>query len=186
MLDQILPVSFTMNLFFLTVLLGPEMPQTSTSTCWSAPGLMIQVLPLATFSATLFIAPFCLDTSALIPVVLLARLLLFLPFQAFRPNLISVTAFGQSKGDIFKKRNKENNFWLAYKPTLLTALSGYLCLRFVHALRVSTLTLPFTREILSAINNDSAVSALGYDLLIAMGSWAIWCATKSKDKVHAT
>ena len=185
-LDQILPVSFTMNLFFLAVLLEPaKMSQASTSGCWSAPGLVMQVLPLAVFFATLSIAPLAVDSSALIPVVLLARLLLFLPFLAYCLTLVSPTESEQSNSGRFKQRHKRNRLWLAYKATTLTLVSGYVFLQLVHTIRGTTIAFPFVREILSTVNNDSAVSALGYDLLIAMVSWAIWYAIHSKNKVHA-
>lgn len=145
----------------------------------------MQVLPLAVFFVTLSIAPLAVESSALIPLVLLARLLLFLPFLSYSPTLIPPAESEQSNSGRSKKWNQKAKLWLAFRPTTLTLVSGYVFLRLVHTIRGTTMAFPLMREILSTVNNDSAVSALGYDLLIGMASWVFWYAIHSKNKVHA-
>lgn len=173
-----------MNLFFLAVLLAPKMPsQLSSSPRWQAPGPRNQMLLLALYLAVLYIAPFTLDTRALIPVVLLTRVLLLYPYLGLSPRQISVES-AKSPTEVAGRRYMDHELWMAYKSSFSTITIGYILLQLAHSFLNSPIAFPFSTYVIRAINNDSAVSALGYDLVVALSSVMAWYALRPRAKVH--
>ena len=183
-LDQILPISFTINLFFLAVLLTPsESSLRRTSTSWSAPSPMKQILLLGVYLLALSIAPSIKDTPTLIPVVLLTRLLLLCPYLAFRPRATPSSGSTNRSSEASRNLHDYGRIGQAYKPAVLTGVIGYLVLQLQHTAVGSSVALPLSKRVIIAINNDSAVSALGYDHLIGILSLVVWYAARSNVEV---
>ena len=181
-LDQILPVSFTINLFLLAVLLGLEFHQPPATTSWSAPKATNQVLLVTAYFIALSVAPSMRDTSRLIPTVFLTRLLLFCPYLVLRPKMAPLANSRKGCSDISGKLYEKDKLWQAYIPATLTGAFGCLTLQFRHSMTGTTTTI--SKQTTLALDNDSAISALGYDLVIAVASWFLWYATGPKGKEH--
>ena len=158
-LDQILPVSYTQNLFLIATSLmdTPKSKQPK-----QAPGLTWQLAPLLAYMMCLIAAPHCVGTSCFFPVLFLTRFLLFSRMIELRPSAksdssrdpVSVTpAF-----PLFED----------YKWSIVYFCLGAWVLSVIHL----TQAMPFL-EALAAVNFNPAVSALGYDLLIGLASLVI-------------
>lgn len=147
---------------------------------------MNQVLLPTVYFAALSIAPSIINTWALIPIVLLARALLVYPYLAFRPKQISSTGTKKSGSEIPEKRKRQEEYGLSlgYKPTIVTIIVGYVSLQLLPVMQGSILAFLYPGDIIRIINNDSAVSTLGYDLLITMASLALWYSTQSRGTMH--
>jgi hypothetical protein len=176
-LGQVLPVSFTMNLFFVAILVTQFKFQPSGSSRWRAPRPEHQVLFLSIYFATLFIAPSTISTKALMPVVLLARSLLFYPYLALRPEEITSNSSTRGGNQISENETEHDGFLLRYKATAVTTALGYISLQLLHVMQGSFIALPQSANLISAITDNYAVSTLGYDFLIAIASLGLWVST---------
>lgn len=183
-LEQILPVSFTMNLFFLAVLLSPSpSDRLAASSGWLVPPVVNQVLMLPVYFAALCIAPSAPTTLALTPVALLIRILLCFPYLGCRPKQPGCRERKISPSKVLGERTPDYKLWVAYKPIWMTIVICYTLLQLLHVWRGSVIAFPLTKDIMWAINNDFAISALGYDLLIAMTSLIVWYGTRPTGKI---
>lgn len=183
-LEQILPVSFTMNLFFLAVLLSPSpSDRLAASSGWLVPPVVNQVLMLTVYFAALCIAPSAPTTLALTPVALLIRILLCFPYLGCRPKQPGCRERKISPSKVLGERTPDYKLWVAYKPIWMTIVICYTLLQLLHVWRGSVIAFPPTKDIMWAINNDFAISALGYDLLIAMTSLIVWYGTRPTGKI---
>src|SRR4051812_13142219 len=95
LLDQILPVSFTLNLFCLALLLTPP-PKTEKKLYATTP--LLQILTLLAYFYCLSQASALLDTPWFLPNLLAIRALLFAPYLVLAPSpeLSWRTSLGQS------------------------------------------------------------------------------------------
>ena len=152
-LSQILPISFTQNLFYVAVLRSKD----NAGAIDVPNAFMWFVEPL--YFGCLFIAPpYGLGTSTwLMPLILFARLLLFTPFFLSRT--------------IAKRKSSDHT-----APTG-QAQFGLALMSLSFALLQIGLVVWEKRPLLqigSALFDHPAVSSLGCDFLIAMVSFAIW------------
>lgn len=182
LLDQILPVSFTINLFVIALLLtAPKPSDYSPTVLWSTPKPFHQVIPLAAYFLALAVAPYTKDSSALMPLVLATRFLLFYPYLGFRPKILPSIKSQISGSDDPKSKDPNTNLLRQYKPSVLTFMLGYVLLRVLHILGGSGTAFP-TKRILMAVDNDYAVRTLGCDFVMAMVSLGVWDQTRPKSK----
>jgi hypothetical protein len=171
-----------MNLFFLAILLTNY--ESHQQEHWRTPGPAYQVFPLTLYIAALSLAPSTVDGRSLIPVVLLTRLLLLYPYLGFQPTRSSCLESRTSLNEVSEKQYDDSELWLGYKATIVTISIGYVLLQLPHLTRVSSIDFAHFQDIPSAVNNDSAVSALGYDLLLAISSLAVWYMARENPKTH--
>ena len=158
-LDQILPVSYTQNLFLIAISL---MDLPSSKQLRQAPGLTRQLAPLLAYMVCLIAMPYCVGTSWFFPVLFLTRFLLFSRMIELRP--------GVKPESSEKSASVTPAFPLFedYKWTIVYFCLGAWVLSVVHL----TQAMPF-QGALAAVNFNSAVSALGYDLLVGLASLVI-------------
>ena len=175
-----------MNLFFLAVILSPGSSQTSVSTFWSVVDVTTQVLLVAVYFITLSSAPSMNDMGAVIPAVLLTRLLLLCPYLFLCPKRARPSNSTAISSERSGKLHGDRSLWQAHKPLGWMGVVGYLALQFQHIMTGSSAALPFSQEVIRAINNDSAVSALGYDFALGVISLAAWYTTRWSGKVHVS
>jgi hypothetical protein len=102
------------------------------------------VLFLLISFATLSIAPSTISTKALIPVVLLARTLLFYPYLALRPKEITSNMSTRSRSEISKKERDDDDFILRDKMTAVTIAVGHVSLQLLHVMQGSFRPLPLS------------------------------------------
>jgi hypothetical protein len=156
LLDQILPVSFTQNLFLLAVELKHQRRDFSAKIVeprseWR------NLLLISLFFGALSIAPRVAATNGILVVLLATRFILFAPYWVSRP--------GVKAGDMGRFNAPASDFRFLSLPMFgpILAWAVYLMFWCGYSLRV----------IWSALDDSPAVSALGYDFLLGVVSLAV-------------
>ncbi|KAJ9607150.1 hypothetical protein H2200_008222 [Cladophialophora chaetospira] len=165
LLDQILPVSFTQNVFCLALLMRREKSDTTLRTLNpSSPGL--QVLLVTTLVGILRTGPSSVGTASFLPLVLITRALVLAPVLLLRPRNSQTEAGVHSQAQSSSRASRlgqhESRWALA-----LTIAS--IALQIAKGLSESSIT-----ELWTGLNSSPAVSALGYDALIGMVSLGVF------------
>lgn len=159
-ISQILPVSFSQNLFYLALLLKDT--SKANPRFWT-PNVLVMTAPLYLFAVLVYLAPGLVESQYFLAVVAVIRLLLFWP-------LIAATALPSLVG--------------SYQTSAVARQTKLVVLIHIAVLMLVVLAIQ-TRSILasgssgfgrmlSAINDDSSVSALGYDYLLSLISSVAW------------
>ena len=160
-ISQILPVSFAQNLFYLAIFMAPI--PTHDETVWT-PAPVVQLAPLVAYYALIFFAPYAAGTNALISVVIAIRLLLFCPLLL--PNVIP-----QYLG---KKQITAQKVYQEYSGAFrIIGVCSALLFAFQTTVALQDYNLKFWK-IAAAITDSPAVSALGYDYVLSLASFALW------------
>jgi hypothetical protein len=169
LLDQVLPVSFTLNLFCVALLLAPP-PTTEKKLYATTP--LLQILSLLAYFLSVTQAPANVDTPWLLPTLLATRALLFAPYLVLAPSsrLSWRTPVGQSasRGTLHE----------AYRP----AWKMILVCTVVMYVRQYRVVLDDNHksaiwEGFRTLNDVPAVSALAYDYILGLGSLYVFWAT---------
>lgn len=162
-IGQILPISFTINLFSLAILLY-SIPQ-PTQKFWT-PTPIIQLLPLMAYYVFVLLAPFTADGSGgfFIIIVVFIRLLLFFPLL-----LPMIVPEGGGKSYLTPR----NAGWMDAGPWyFIGVLSVLLWLsQTFTALKDNN---GHVGRVLGAVNDSPAVSALGYDYMLSLVTLGFW------------
>lgn len=160
-LDQILPISFTQNLFCAALFLTQNLPQ-AASLKGAAPGDQFALTFF--YVLGLSIAPTQVDTTAFYAILFGIRGLLFAPYWVLKPGVRSKTnvAGGSIAG----------LYW-EYRFSALVLVVGGM---FLH-LRQTRAALPIV-EAIKAVNDNPAVAALGYDYVIGAVSLMVFVVTR--------
>ncbi|KAK5681577.1 hypothetical protein LTS10_006110 [Elasticomyces elasticus] len=147
-LSQILPISFAQNLFYIAILRQPAKAQP----------VIVRSLPnagvLLVYSLLLSVAPRAGQTSTLMPLIILARLLLVMPLF-----LVQSSGTGSKHLEYLSRLQRP----VAVAAGLLIVRQAFL------ALQESSLT-----EIGTVLVGHPAVSALGVDMIITVLSLGAW------------
>ncbi|EXJ64125.1 hypothetical protein A1O7_00461 [Cladophialophora yegresii CBS 114405] len=165
LLDQILPVSFTQNMFLLAVHLQDDKKYAEIRML-DPPSAAMQVLLVCAYSAVLATAPISIGSGWFIWVLLATRALLSAPFLVLRPRIARPGASFQHQ-DVFSSAN----YSLRHEARWALALiSGYMAVQLAQGF----LALPSSiTAVLSVLHDNPAVSTLGYDLLIGTFSLSV-------------
>ena len=151
-LDQILPVSFTQNLF----LIAAQLSSKASSTSMRYPKGTTQFSLLMTYLVCLYSAPRTINTAEFFPVLFATRLLLFLPYLLIRSS--GSTTGPEDRLPTGPPKGDSQSYGLIV--LLVGAIIAELCMNFTGPNEFS----------LTAIDDNHAVSALSYDFLIGLGS----------------
>ncbi|KAK5718913.1 hypothetical protein LTR17_015503 [Elasticomyces elasticus] len=146
-LSQILPISFAQNLFYIAIIRQPAKAQPVTVRSLPNAGVLL------VYSLLLSVAPRAGQTSTLMPLIIVARLLLVMP-------LILVQSGAAT-----------NNTGLVPRLQRPVAIAtGLLIVRqAILAFEEDSLT-----DMVAAVISHPAVSALGFDLIISIMSFGAW------------
>ena len=171
MLAQILPISFTQNLFSLALLLSPSRAQKSRDTEWYPSRILVQGSLLLTYTAAVTVAaPLLADSQPdrFMPCILLIRVTLAAPYALLRPGRDKRGTFTQSK---------------ALKKDVL--IDGYIWCFVVLAALSAAVTVTLNRQPAAGVfrslwESGPAVKAIGYDFVIGVVSsvamlWIVIC-----------
>lgn len=159
-ISQILPVSFAANLFFLALLMRP-LPKPEVN-IWT-PVPVLKYGPLVAYFSLLTAAQFTIDTGYFMSIVVALRLLLFWP-------LALATMLPKSFGhELPAKDVRERN--LAQLIVIGLVSINLVCVQTMYALASNGFNFI---GMIKAVNNDPAVSALGYDYILGSVSAIIW------------
>lgn len=160
-ISQILPVSFAQNLFFLAMLLKPV--SNPNQQIWT-PTPIIQLLPLVAYYIFVLAAPFVAGTGAFIGVVILIRLLLVAPL-----TLPAIVPNGGGQSYLTPRKAKCADAgpfqFIGICSAMLWILQTFV------ALKSTGFDLG---RILNSLNDNSAISALGYDYTLSLASSGTW------------
>lgn len=151
---QILPISFTQNLFYVAALRSP-----ATTGADARLSRNISLRAIAAYCVCLAIAPYTAGGPYLIPVILFARMMLFVPL-ALAQNSSQSTS---EKGRTFFTHQLAQQA-VALFAIALTAKQAYL----VYQSRATI------SEIWQALFSHPAVTALGVDFLLSAVSFVVW------------
>jgi hypothetical protein len=155
LLDQILPVSFTQNLFLVAILLKPKVKRIGH---WQYSGRLLHVVIVVAYLGSLLAAPLSVGKSFFFPVIFAARFLLFAPFALSRPYIARNLTNGSGAVDMG-----------GYRAALVTLCIGGFGLQVVQAARLLPMIIP-----VAALNDNAAVSALGHDFLLGIFSLIVF------------
>ncbi|KAK5112949.1 hypothetical protein LTR62_003771 [Meristemomyces frigidus] len=150
-LAQILPISFVQNLFYLALLRVPTGSRKVSPRHWSTISVVV------CYCLGVSAAPRFAGTAALMPLIITARLLLFVQMALVR------TGTGTTDADLVRRVQR-----------LLVAMTVMLTLRQAYvALHAYTVT-----EIGKALVSHPAVSSLGFDFVLSTMSFGAWMLTE--------
>lgn len=149
-LSQILPISFAQNLFYLALLRLPSRPRKAGAQS------IITAVFLATYYLGVSLAPQFAGTSQLMPLIILARIALVVP------GFLPTPTAGESG------RNTHKQVQGAFAIISMTLVLGQV---------YNTSKEYTTGEIGKALVSHPAVSSLGCDFIISVGSFAAWTLT---------
>lgn len=154
-LNQILPLSFTQNLFFTTITLVTKHPRTVRKP--QSANYLLRLCAVTLYVGLLYSVPSTLQTQLFIPALLLTRALLFAPFLI---DLVSCKSRGTGSSRVEDRVRNSN--WCC---SLILAAFGI----------SSMLSSPklISREVQSTAANYAA-AALSNDLLIGLASSLIY------------
>ncbi|OCT53539.1 hypothetical protein CLCR_10447 [Cladophialophora carrionii] len=165
LLDQILPVSFTQNMFLLATHLQDDKKHAEMRAL-DPPSAVMQVLLVCTYFAVLATAPITVGSDWFIWVLLATRALLFAPFLVLRPRIARPGASIQHQ----YVSSSANHIPRHQAKWALAVISGYMALQLAQGI----LALPSSiTAVLPVLHDNPAVSTLGYDLLIGISSLSI-------------
>lgn len=169
LLDQILPVSFTQNLFCLALLLTPTLKAEKKL---YATNTLLQVASILAYFACVSQAPEAIASPWFFPILFATRILLFAPYLILAPSsqLSWRTPLGRSSA--------RETLHAAYGPAWKMFAASVVMLQ----IRQSKFVLDDNHksgvwEGFAIINDQPAVSALAYDYVIAMSSLYVFWAT---------
>ncbi len=163
LLGQILPISFTQNLFLLASILHPGDPGSPRQSKERS----INIKPVRTYLqlavsfaylGTLAAAPASVGTSWFFPLLFTTRFLLFAPYLILRPS----SPLGKGQG-------QRGRAVCPRSDCLRTLLTPIVVVGAVLQVVQTSRTNNFL-AILEALNDNPAVSTLGYDFIIAASS----------------
>ena len=159
-ISQILPVSFGANLFFLALLMRP-LPKPEAN-IWT-PSPTLKYGPLVAYFALLTAAQFTIDTGYFMSMVIALRLLLFCP-------LALATMLPKSFGHELPANDvREQNVTQLIVVGLVSI--NLVCVQTMYTLASNGFSFI---GMIKAVNNDPAVSALGYDYILGSVSAIVW------------
>jgi hypothetical protein len=169
LLDQILPVSLTLNLFCLALLLAPP-PKTEKKVYATTP--LLQVISLLAYFLSVSQAPVNVGTAWFFPTLLATRALLLAPYFVLAPSpkLSWRTPVGQSasKGTLYE----------AYGPAWKMIL---ICTAVMYVKQYRVVLEDNHKSAIwegfRTLNDVPAVSALAYDYILGLGSLYVFWAT---------
>lgn len=157
---QILPVSFTVNLFFVALLLLPEDEKEVGKAPVRAPPVMeakASWAVVAAYSVCVIASPYAAETPWLLPLILAARLLLFVPLLLAQNGLSS---------------------WGPSRRPLQVVLSMTIT-RWGHKWAANPgSTVAFIGEIVNGLMVHPAVASLGCDWILYLLSAGLWLQTQ--------
>ncbi|KAJ9622543.1 hypothetical protein H2204_011556 [Knufia peltigerae] len=174
LLNQILPVSFTQNLFlFRTSVLGradSDTDLTPTRLTVHPASAFRQGASTLSYLFVLALAPYSVGTRYFFPVLFATRVLLFAgPYIILRPEL-GKDQLNPSTTTTTTTTTKYHTVKLYRWSCAILAVSlGYMSMQTIQTARSSTDGLA---AIGNALHDSPAVSALGYDVMIGMVSLA--------------
>lgn len=154
---QILPISFAQNIFYVALLRSPD-PKRHTVVLARTSVLVV----MAAYCACLLVAPYTADGPYLMPTILTARLLLFVP--SFLP---AATRHSEDHATAV-----ENRFFSHRHPQKAVA---------AFAVGMTVKQVIFVVQggyslggALSALLSHPAVTSLGFDFIVTVLSFTIW------------
>ena len=159
-ISQILPVSFAANMFFLALLMRP-LPKAEDSIWTPMPALKYG--PLVAYFALLAAAQFTIDTGYFMSIVIALRLLLFWPLALAK---MLPKSFGH---ELPAKDIREQNLTQLIVIGLVSI--NLVCVQTMYTLASNGFNFI---GMIKAVNNDPAVSALGYDYILGSVSAIVW------------
>ena len=173
LLDQILPISFTQNLFMLAVLLKDE-AQVKRRKVEPAK-VSLQILLVLAYFTILSMAPSSVGRPRLFVVLLSTRALLFAPFVVLQPQLSKrMPPSSPRQGAASKSTSSQTSaasYIRQHEARWALALTvGYAMMQLIVGL---TMIPSSIKSILFTLHDNPAVSALGYDFLIGMFSLSV-------------
>ena len=171
---EILPISFTQNLFYLLLLRRRRRQGQSSrieSKVTGMPNIWTLVTILCTYQACLMYAPFLAGKSSshsnLVLLILFARTLLllpmFIPLYSPSPSRVSAASSRSRTGSTTIGSFTVRDIVVIFTAVVTVGST-------VHAVREGV----SLSELVRAVNTHPAVSALGYDFLISVLSWGLW------------
>ncbi|KAK5017204.1 hypothetical protein LTR60_002038 [Cryomyces antarcticus] len=178
-LAQILPVSFTMNLFFLALLLTPRptamrsAKQPKPSSAGPSTPTVPLALSLAAYFAALALAPVVAGygNDAFMPLVLFLRVLLLSPFLLIRSNTTIATATTSTT-------TSQSHSVYAYRTIYVALAVGWVTLGAWQSAVVGRAEEGVggggSKRHPNVLRDSAAVGALGWDFLIGVVSWSVW------------
>ena len=159
-ISQILPVSFAANLFLLALLMRP-LPKPQANIWTPMPALKYG--PLIAYFVLLTAAQYTIDTEYFISVVIALRLLLFWP-------LALATMLPRSCGHQLPAKDvREENLTQLIVIGLVSI--NLVCIQTMYTLASNGFSFI---GMIKAVNNNPAVSALGYDYILGSVSAIVW------------
>lgn len=159
-ISQILPVSFATNLFFLALLMRP-LPKPEAN-IWTPIPVLKYGSPTAYF-ALLAAAQFTIDTGYFMSIVVGLRVLLFWP-------LALATMLPKSFGHGLPATNvREQNLTQLIVIGLISI--NLVCIQTMYTLASNGFSFI---GMFKAVNDNPAVSALGYDYILGSVSAIVW------------
>ena len=167
---QILPTSFSQNLFCLALQL--QSPRIGARRPWSSWQDYTLKAAVGLFMLAVIYAPRAADTGWIIPLVLLARLLLLAPYLILsRPMPFTE----KSPGDPNDPTSVYEKSAAIYRP-----ITGFVAAMLVVPILVSAISnnaFP-VQSLAWALSSSHAVGAIGYDFIVGVLSCAIYIQTE--------
>ena len=157
-----------MNFFFLAILLKPV--ANPNEQIWT-PTPVIQLLPLAAYYLFVLSAPFFAGANVFVGIVVMIRFLLFCPFI-----LPAVVPEGGGKSYLTPRKAS----WADAGPFQFIGVCSAL-LWLMHTFITLKDNGVHFGKIFSAVNEDYAVSALGYDYILSLVSLGVWALQVGND-----
>ena len=167
LLMQILPSSFGQTLFCLAVLLNREHKKRAEE-LW-VPHAWVRVLTVVGYLVTVWNVAGSTGRKIDMYMVFLVRAWLFLPFITLKPR--------EEEGLVWKKRRLVGDVIHGYSESFWLLFVG----AFALQVRLTAELLNegnSVKSLFSALDEKPAVSALGYDFLISVGSLIVWIWTE--------
>lgn len=163
-LSQILPISFAQNLFYIALLRSPG-PKETTIYFPRRTTLLVT----AAYCICLLVAPYTAEGPFLMPTIIVARLLLFVPF--FLPE-----ASGHGKKPLPARKGLELfDHWQARN------IVGLFATAMTVKQDVSLIQQGYTlRVVWRALFSHPAVTSLGVDFVVTNASFAVWVISQSR------
>lgn len=166
-LEQILPLSFTQNLFFVAVLLHPLDDRHAGTTLWTSSPFIMVSTSLVVFTYLLWTIQNSLEVS--VPLIFATRLLLFLPYLLLCPST--------QRRFFYVTPCKTEHLHHAYSNMYTSLLLGALALHGFHTASIfideHSRSMAASR-IWGALYAAPAVTALGQDAILSLGSGFRW------------
>ncbi|KAL9621075.1 MAG: hypothetical protein Q9160_004460 [Pyrenula sp. 1 TL-2023] len=166
-LEQILPLSFTQNLFLVAVLLHPLNDKHAKTTLWTSSSFIMVSTSLPVFSYLLWTIQNSLEVS--IPLIFVTRFLLFLPYILLCPRT--------QRRFLYVTPCKTAHLHHAYGSMYTSLGLGALALHGFHTASMfldEQSRIMASSRIWSALYAAPAVTALGQDMILSLFSGSCW------------